>query len=57
MVMYAPYPGDFQVNIPSPELVPCFVESQRRKQTFNVWMHGGSEGLAEAAETWALRLR
>ena len=35
MVMYAPHPGDFQVNVPSPELVLCFVEAQRRKQTFS----------------------
>lgn len=46
----------FQVNLPSPELMLCFVESQRRKQMFSGVDARGSKGLAEAAEIWALRL-
>lgn len=56
MVMCAPHPEDFQVNLPSPELMLCLVESQRWKQMFSGVDARGSEGLAEAAEIWALRL-
>lgn len=45
MVMYAPHPGDSQVSVPSPELVLCRVESQRRKQTFSAVDARGIPGL------------